>query len=167
MKTIVFCILRKALEENKEIQNQVNFPLYEYQQQLLDNPKNKKAFVYQYKKNKVMIEEPRSAFLKNMFYMDTKCEICDYTHCLLTASALAEQYQNKYPSAENFLIILMEQPISPEEANLFFKLHPEKPQYHLILMMSDDSKGNLQMKHYIQNQNGKVCYFKQNDFCLS
>lgn len=52
MKTIVFCILRKALEENKEIQNQVNFPLYEYQQQLLDNPKNKKAFVYQYKKIK-------------------------------------------------------------------------------------------------------------------
>lgn len=156
MVNILFCVLRNADPhiENIPTGENVNMVLHEYQEQFANSSKKgKKAFVYQ-TDNRIIVQEFGALSSDEIFLMDVCRENKSYSYCLATAFATMDDFASKNPYDENYLIILMQNPIKYQDSIFFLEYLVPEPtciNHHVIL---------------IQHENGaddKFCDFIEND----
>ncbi len=144
MVNVLFCILRNSDShiETMAASENVNTVLHEYQKQFAGNAeKGRKAFVYQ-AGGRVIIQEFGKLSADDIFLMDACRENGHYSYCLSAAFAVMNDFTAENPCDENYLVILMQEPIKYQDTIFFLKYlipQPVRICHHVILIQSSDT----------------------------
>ena len=164
MVNILFCILRNSDShiENTPTGENVNIVLYEYQERFAkSSKKGKKAFVYQ-TNNRIIVQEFGVLSADEIFLADICRERREYGHCLATAFATMNDFASKNPQDENYLVILMQEPIKYQDTIFFLEYLVPEPiciNHHVILIQGEN-RADDKFCDFIKNDGN----YSQNNF---
>ena len=165
MVNILFCILRNSDSciENVPTGENINMVLYEYQERFAKSKKKgKKAFVYQ-TNNRIIVQEFGALSADEIFLADACREHRRYGYCLATAFATMHDFAFMNPQDENYLVILMQEPIKYQDTIFFLEYLVPEPvhiNHHVVLIQGENGADDefCNFIKYDGNYSKKDCF---------